>query len=60
MEPLFLAAVCGCNAGLFRDVLHGIYIPRIQRGDSSFAVNALGARGHKTDDLVQEPVTTGV
>jgi hypothetical protein len=43
MEPLFLAAICGCNAGLFRDVLHGIYIPRIQR-DSSFAANVLGAR----------------
>lgn len=45
MEPLFLAAICGCNAGLFREVLHEVYIPRIQRGDSSFAANVLGARG---------------
>jgi hypothetical protein len=45
MEPLFLAVICGCNAGLFREVLHEVYIPRIQRGDSSFAANVLGARG---------------
>jgi hypothetical protein len=37
MEPLFLAVICGCNAGLFREALHEVYIPRIQRGDSSFA-----------------------
>jgi serine/threonine protein kinase len=45
MEPLFLAAIFGCNAGLFRDALHEVYIPRIQRGDASFAANILGARG---------------
>jgi serine/threonine protein kinase/tetratricopeptide (TPR) repeat protein len=45
MEPLFLAVICGCNAGLFRRALHEVYIPRIQRGDSSFAANFLGARG---------------
>src|SRR6202030_578036 len=45
MEPLFSAVICGCNAGLFREALHEVYIPRIQRGDSSFAANALGARG---------------
>jgi tetratricopeptide (TPR) repeat protein len=45
MEPLFLAVICGCNAGLFRQALHEVYIPRIQRGDSSFAANVLGARG---------------
>jgi hypothetical protein len=45
MEPLFLAVICGCNAGLFREALHEVYIPRIQRGDSSFAANFLGARG---------------
>src|SRR5271166_3626005 len=44
-EPLFLAVTCACNAGLFRDALHEIYIPRIQRGDASFAANILGARG---------------
>jgi hypothetical protein len=45
MEPLFLAVICGCRAGLFRDALHEIYIPRIQRGNASFAANVLGARG---------------
>jgi hypothetical protein len=44
MEPLFLAVICGCNAGLFREALHEVYIPRIQRGDVLFAGNVLGAR----------------
>jgi hypothetical protein len=44
MEPLFLAVTCGCHAGLYRESLHDIYIPRIQRGNASFAVNVLGAR----------------
>jgi hypothetical protein len=39
MEPLFLAVICGCNAGLFREALHAVYMPRIQRGNSSFAAN---------------------
>jgi hypothetical protein len=45
MEPLFLAVICGCNAGLHRESLHGVYTRRIQRGDASFAANILGARG---------------
>src|SRR6202022_4533230 len=45
MEPLFSAVICGCNAGLFRDALHEVYIPRIQRENASFAANVLGARG---------------
>jgi predicted ATPase len=45
MEPLFLAVICGCNAGLPREALHEVYLPRIQRGDASFAANILGARG---------------
>jgi predicted ATPase len=45
MEPLFLAVICGCNAGLFRGALHEVYIPRIQRGSAGFAANILGARG---------------
>jgi serine/threonine protein kinase/predicted ATPase len=45
MEPLFLAAICACNAGLFRDALHEIYIPRIQQGNACFAGNVLGAGG---------------
>ena len=45
MEPLFLAVICGCNAGLFHEALHEVYIPRIQRGNDSFAAKVLGARG---------------
>src|SRR5271157_2305250 len=45
MEPLFLAVICGCRAGLFLEALHEIYIPRIQRGNASFTANVLGARG---------------
>jgi hypothetical protein len=45
MEPLFLAVICGCNAGLIRDALHEVYIPRIQRGNAYFVANVLGARG---------------
>ena len=52
MEPLFLAVICGCNAGLFREALHEVYIPRIQRGNASFAANVLGARGALLSVLV--------
>jgi hypothetical protein len=52
MEPLFLAVICGCNAGLFREALHEIYVPRIQRGNASFAANVLGARGALLSVLV--------
>jgi serine/threonine protein kinase len=45
MEPLFSAAICGCNAGLLRQALHEVYIARIQRGNAHFAANVLGARG---------------
>jgi tetratricopeptide (TPR) repeat protein len=45
MEPLFLAAICGCIAGLFREALHEVYIARIQRGKACFTANVLGARG---------------
>jgi hypothetical protein len=45
IEPLFLAVICGCNAGLFREALHEVYIPRIQRGDAHFAANVLGTTG---------------
>ena len=43
MEPLFSAVICGCNAGLFREALHQVYLPRIQRGEACFAANVLGA-----------------
>jgi predicted ATPase len=52
MEPLFLAAIYGCNAGLYRETLHEVYILRIQRGDASFAANVLGARGALLSILV--------
>ena len=45
MEPLFLAVICGCNAGLFREALHEVYIPRIQRGNAFFAAKVLGTTG---------------
>jgi len=45
MEPLFLAVICGCNVGLFREALHEVYIPRIQRADATYAANVLGAIG---------------
>jgi hypothetical protein len=48
MQPLFLAVICGCNAGLFREALHEIYIPRIQRGETYFAANVLS--GHRDAD----------
>jgi hypothetical protein len=68
MEPLFSAVICGCNAGLFREVLHEVYLPRIQRGNVSFAANVLGARGALLSALVHffeherwaSPVETGV
>jgi tetratricopeptide (TPR) repeat protein len=52
MQPLFLAAISGCNAGLFRGALHKVYIPRIQRGNDTFAANVLGARGPLLSVLV--------
>jgi hypothetical protein len=45
IEPLFLAVIHGCEAGLFRDALHEVYRSRIQRGNASFAARVLGARG---------------
>jgi hypothetical protein len=68
MEPLFSAVICGCNAGLFREALHEVYIPRIQRGNASFAVNILGVRGALLTVLVhflkqgrwESPVEIGV
>jgi tetratricopeptide (TPR) repeat protein len=52
MEPLFLAVICGCNAGLFRDALHEVYIPRIQRGVAYFAAKVLRATGPLLSALV--------
>jgi hypothetical protein len=68
MEPLFSAVICGCNAGLFREALDEVYIPRIQRGNACFAANVLGARGPLLSVLVhffehgrwESPVETGL
>ena len=68
MEPLFLAVICGCNAGLFRKALQDVYIPRIQRGNDSFAAKVLGAREALLSVLVHffehgrwgSPIKTGV
>jgi tRNA A-37 threonylcarbamoyl transferase component Bud32 len=46
MEPLFLAVICGCNAGLFRKALHEIYISRIQRGNASLRLRSLEPEAH--------------
>ena len=43
-EPLFWSVICGCDAGLYREALHEVYIPRIQRGNAYFAADVLGAR----------------
>jgi hypothetical protein len=45
MEPLFLAVICGCNAGLYREALRDVYIPRIQRGNDCFTAKILGGMG---------------
>ena len=64
MEPLFLAVIYGCNAGLFREALHEVYIPRIQQGNASFAANVVGAGGALLSVLVrilhEATRTTGV
>jgi len=52
MEPLFLAVIFGCSAGLFRAALNDVYIPRIQRGNTYFAAKFLGARGALLSALV--------
>jgi serine/threonine protein kinase len=52
MEPLFLAVICGCNAGLYHIALNEVYIPRIQRGDALFAAKVLGARGALLSALI--------
>ena len=68
MEPLFLAVISGCKAGLFHETLREVYLPRIQRGEVSFAANVLGARGPLLTVLAHffdhgqwgSPVQTGV
>jgi serine/threonine protein kinase/predicted ATPase len=52
IEPLFSAVICGCNAGLLREVLHEVYVPRIQRGNAYFAAKVLGATGPLLSVLV--------
>jgi hypothetical protein len=46
MEPLFLAVICGCNADLYREALHEVYIPRIQRGMRPSLLRPSEPEGH--------------
>jgi hypothetical protein len=43
MDPLFRAAMFGCRAERYEEVLATIYGPRIMRGEEAFAFNKLGA-----------------
>src|SRR5258708_4807373 len=52
IEPLFSAVICGCDAGLLREALHEVYLPRIQRGNAYFAAKVLGATGPLLSVLV--------
>jgi hypothetical protein len=52
MEPLFLAVICGCNAGLYREALRDVYIPRFQRGNGCFTAKILGGMGALLSVLV--------
>jgi class 3 adenylate cyclase/tetratricopeptide (TPR) repeat protein len=45
MEVLFQAVIFGCRAGVERQALHDVYLPRIMRGTRLYAANALGLRG---------------
>ena len=67
MEPLFLAVICGCRAGFFHEALNQVYLPRIQRGNLSFAARILGVRGallsvllHFFEDGWKSSMGTGV
>ena len=44
MDPLLFAVICGCKAGLYREALREVYIPRIQRGEAFFTAKILGAK----------------
>jgi hypothetical protein len=52
MEPLFLAVISGCRAGLFRSALNEVYLPRIQRGEVCFAAKILEATGSLLSALI--------
>jgi serine/threonine protein kinase len=43
--PFFLAVICGCNAGLFREALHEIYIPRNPLGSGPLKLLEFGIVG---------------
>jgi hypothetical protein len=45
MELLFQAVAFGCQAGLHRQALREVYLPRILRGRQFYAADVLGARG---------------
>jgi hypothetical protein len=43
MQYLFQAAIHGCKGKLYSEVLREIYVPRISRGEESYAATVLGA-----------------
>jgi hypothetical protein len=43
MDPLFRATVYGCKAGMHEAALKDVFIPRIMRGNRSYATQTLGA-----------------
>lgn len=45
LEPLFLAVVHGCKAGLHSEALNEVFIPRIMKHDEAYATIRLGLVG---------------
>jgi tetratricopeptide (TPR) repeat protein len=45
MEPLFAAVNHGCAAGMYKEAMYDIYLPRIRRGKEAYTVHELGAFG---------------
>ncbi len=45
MEPLFAAVAHGCQAGRHQEALDKVYLDRIMRGNSAFALKEFGAYG---------------
>ena len=45
-DPIFWAVISCCNAGLFREALHEVYIPRIQRGLFTLRLRLLELQDH--------------
>jgi Protein kinase domain/NACHT domain len=46
IEPLFLAVICGCNAGLFREALHEVYIHEFSEATTPLRPRSSGLERH--------------